>query len=130
MRGENDTTSTPDTLGQYSSKGTATVTGHEGAKTAYFVNEFNLKEFLDHKGRASGTYPTMTTIHVGQQNQYDNYFVMGSNNAARPAIDLTGFASISINQTDGGSAQSFQQQELLEQLAVQLLRLMLMLNYL
>jgi hypothetical protein len=50
----------------------------------------------------------MTTIHVGQQGQFDNYFVMGSNNAARPAIDLTGFASISINQTDGGSAQSFQ----------------------
>ena len=107
MRGENIATGTPDTLGDNSSKGSQSLTGHDGAKTAHYVNEFHLKEFLDHKGRASGTYPTMTTIHVGQQDQYDNLFVMGSNTASRPAIDLTGFSAISINTVDGGSAVNF-----------------------
>jgi len=108
MRGENDTTSTPDTLGEFSSKGSTTIAGHDGSRgSSQFVNNFNLKEFLDHKGRASGTYPTMTTIHVGQQDEYDTYYAVGSNTAAKPAIDLTGFSAISINQTDGGSAQSF-----------------------
>ena len=108
MRGENIATGTPDTLGDNSSKGSQTLTGHDGAKTAHFVNEFHLKEFLDHKGRDSGNYLTMTTIHVGQQDEFDNIFVMGSNTASRPAIDLTGFDTISVNQVDGGSAQSFQ----------------------
>ena len=108
MRGENDTTGTPDTLGQYSSKGQVTATGHDGTRTTtQFVNNFNLKEFLDHKGRASGTYPTMTTIHVGEQDQTDSYYAMGANTTANPAIDLSGFSAISINQVDGGSAQSF-----------------------
>ena len=107
MRGENDTTSTPDTLGEFSSKGTSTIIGHDGSKSSHFVNNFNLKEFLDHKGRASGTNPTMTTIHVGQQDAFDSYFGIGSNTTSRPAIDLTGFSAISINQVDGGSAQSF-----------------------
>ena len=104
MRAENDTTGTPDTLGEFSSKGTVTAVGHDGSKTAYFVNEFDLKEFLDHKGRASGTYPTMTTIHVGQQDKDIFYYAMGSNTTSRPAIDLTGFSTISVNTKDGGSA--------------------------
>jgi hypothetical protein len=108
MRGENIATGTPDTLGDHSSKGTTTLTGHDGARSAHFVNEFNLKEFLDHKGRDSDNTLTMTTIHVGQQDQFDNIFVMGSNTISRPAIDLTGFDTISLNQVDGGSAQSFQ----------------------
>ena len=107
MRGENDTTGTPDTLGEFSSKGSATIAGHNGSKSSLFVNNFNLKEFLDHKGRASGTYPTMTTIHVGNPEDQDTYYSIGSNTTAKPAIDLTGFSAISINQVDGGSAQNF-----------------------
>ena len=45
MRGENIATGTPDTLGDNSSKGSTTLTGHDGAKTTYYVNEFHLKEF-------------------------------------------------------------------------------------
>ena len=106
MRGENIATGTPDTLGDNSSKGSTTLTGHDGAKTTYYVNEFHLKEFLDHKGRDSGNYPTMTTIHVGQNDQYNTYYAMGSNTSSRPAIDLTGFSAISVNTKDGGSAIS------------------------
>ena len=90
-------------FGPYGSGDYKDYNGEE--RTAEFVSEFNLKRFLDQKGRDTDNNLTMTTIHIGND-ATDKYFVFGSNNVATPAIDLTGLSGITVETSQGNAATS------------------------
>ena len=100
------------TMGTSATSGTLTVTGAgqntstNDTKTAYYVSQFNLKNFLDTKGRDTNNLLTMTTIHIGSNEIDDAYFVLGSNSISVPALDLTGFQAITMNTSQGNAATS------------------------